>query len=631
MYTYVWRDTCMMNGYLFFMGVWIGISFWCVLKLSEWRESFFGNFWGPPNLSSNCDYNNTYVKHESFKTIIFGGYKIIKTSLKIHAKSLSDALAPFKKNACGAGLRQLCEASAFIAGVPIVCQIFARDADGMVSLYLSQPPLMMMGLLNIIGFFSSSLLSLTVCLLILSSVARAHIWTNAYTRFALSLFLVPSSCCCCYPSPLSSPYPVFSVFSVFIFYHLQHKPTPSAAMRNVKIQLNSGADDTAELKAWFAVHNASNLFPVVLYYPSIPKSTSAMFSRISKDAIRSFWWFAFLACARASVLSLHMWKFEKFGIRHLLDLAKLDQAHIDELNKQLPQFQHMEVQKFWKSLKNLPEATEVKVFLCPSSAYVRVCACMRVYVRLRQRSCQRLRLRLRLHFGLCSSPSGFAYTLTCTHMSFSQELQCVAVCCHASQCVAAFSCLQCLQCGLYRVSGIPCICSAGKECISSVAMRCCCSVLWKGRLQQVHLIFAVYCSVLQCVVMCCSILQWTVYFVYVCEAVCRSRRNISASVCVSTFYVCSCTALWTFLAIVQPSLDVSHTLALTLVLAQECGCVCARGCSLYLILTLAIAFALAKALSGSLSLTNTHTNEPCHRNKWAMSYIWMALSLSKSK
>jgi len=64
----------------------------------------------------------------SFKRIIFGRYKIIKEPLRIHAKSLSDALAPSQKIACGAGLRRLCEASAFIAGVPIVCQIFARKA-----------------------------------------------------------------------------------------------------------------------------------------------------------------------------------------------------------------------------------------------------------------------------------------------------------------------------------------------------------------------------------------------------------------------------------------------------------------------------------------------------------------------
>jgi len=61
--------------------------------------------------------------------VIFGKYKMIKKPLRIHAKSLSDALAPSKtKIAYGAGLRQLCEASAFIAGVPIVCQIFARKA-----------------------------------------------------------------------------------------------------------------------------------------------------------------------------------------------------------------------------------------------------------------------------------------------------------------------------------------------------------------------------------------------------------------------------------------------------------------------------------------------------------------------
>jgi len=56
---------------------------------------------------------------------------MIKKRLRIHANSLSEALAPSKKKiACGAGLRQLCEASAFIAGVPIVCQIFARRKAG---------------------------------------------------------------------------------------------------------------------------------------------------------------------------------------------------------------------------------------------------------------------------------------------------------------------------------------------------------------------------------------------------------------------------------------------------------------------------------------------------------------------
>ena len=62
----------------------------------------------------------------SFKNVIFGRYKMIEKPLRIHAKSLSDALAPSKKIACGADIQRLCEASAFIAGVPIVCKIFAR-------------------------------------------------------------------------------------------------------------------------------------------------------------------------------------------------------------------------------------------------------------------------------------------------------------------------------------------------------------------------------------------------------------------------------------------------------------------------------------------------------------------------
>jgi len=74
-------------------------------RLGYWNESFFGNFWGPPNFSSSCDNNHTYVKHLSFKNIIFGWYKMIKKPLRIHAKSLSDALAPSKKNCLRRWLR----------------------------------------------------------------------------------------------------------------------------------------------------------------------------------------------------------------------------------------------------------------------------------------------------------------------------------------------------------------------------------------------------------------------------------------------------------------------------------------------------------------------------------------------
>ena len=90
-------DTCMFNGYLFFMGVGVGISFWCVLKLSEWKQSFFWNFWCPPNLLSSCDNNYSYVEHVYLKSVILGRYEMIKKPLRIHAKSLSDALAPSKK------------------------------------------------------------------------------------------------------------------------------------------------------------------------------------------------------------------------------------------------------------------------------------------------------------------------------------------------------------------------------------------------------------------------------------------------------------------------------------------------------------------------------------------------------
>jgi len=122
-------DTCILNGDLFSMGVGVGISFWCVLKLSEWNQSFVGisefcwNFWGPPNLSSSCNNNFSYVKHVFFKSVIFGRYKMIKKPLRIHAKSLSDALAPSKTKlpaALASG------GSARLPHLYLECPLFAR-------------------------------------------------------------------------------------------------------------------------------------------------------------------------------------------------------------------------------------------------------------------------------------------------------------------------------------------------------------------------------------------------------------------------------------------------------------------------------------------------------------------------
>jgi len=39
--------TCMFNGFFFWV-LGSGFFFVCVLKLSEWNESFFGNLWVPP-------------------------------------------------------------------------------------------------------------------------------------------------------------------------------------------------------------------------------------------------------------------------------------------------------------------------------------------------------------------------------------------------------------------------------------------------------------------------------------------------------------------------------------------------------------------------------------------------------
>jgi len=53
---------------------------------------------------------------------------MMENPLRIHARSLSNVLAPSKKIACGAGIQRLCEALVFIAGVPIFYEILARKA-----------------------------------------------------------------------------------------------------------------------------------------------------------------------------------------------------------------------------------------------------------------------------------------------------------------------------------------------------------------------------------------------------------------------------------------------------------------------------------------------------------------------
>ena len=113
----------MFNCYLFLMGAGVGFSFWCILKFCEWNKFVFGNFWGPPILSSSCDNNYTYVKHVSFKNIILGRYKMMETPLRIHAKSLSDVLAPSKKNMLAALVSSDC---ARLPHLKPECPLFAR-------------------------------------------------------------------------------------------------------------------------------------------------------------------------------------------------------------------------------------------------------------------------------------------------------------------------------------------------------------------------------------------------------------------------------------------------------------------------------------------------------------------------
>ena len=60
-------------------------------------------FWGISEVHpTSHQVATTYVKHVSFKNIILGRYKMMKNPLKIHAKFLSDALAPSKKKCLAA-------------------------------------------------------------------------------------------------------------------------------------------------------------------------------------------------------------------------------------------------------------------------------------------------------------------------------------------------------------------------------------------------------------------------------------------------------------------------------------------------------------------------------------------------
>ena len=82
----------MFSGCLFLMGVGVRILFQFILKLGEWIESLIGNFWGPPNLSSSCDNDYTYVKCLSSKNITFGVYKIADQLLNATSAPSSKSL-----------------------------------------------------------------------------------------------------------------------------------------------------------------------------------------------------------------------------------------------------------------------------------------------------------------------------------------------------------------------------------------------------------------------------------------------------------------------------------------------------------------------------------------------------------
>ena len=62
------------------------------------KSEFCWNFCNPPNLSSSCDNNYSYVKHVSFKSIIFGRYKMIKKTAENSRKVALRCASTLQKN-----------------------------------------------------------------------------------------------------------------------------------------------------------------------------------------------------------------------------------------------------------------------------------------------------------------------------------------------------------------------------------------------------------------------------------------------------------------------------------------------------------------------------------------------------
>jgi len=147
--------------------------------------------------------------------------------------------------------------------------------------------------------------------------------------------------------------------------------------------------------------------------------------------------------------------------------------------------------------------------------------------------------------------------------------------------------------------------------------------------------FAVYCSVLQCVVNVLHHFAVNCLF-RVCLWSCVSKLKKYLSKCVCFYFLCVYVYGSITFSSYRPALTCyfSYSHPHSFAGSRMWVCLCRRVLSPSHSDSRNPSVKVrsrTSALSRSLSLTQTHMNEPCHRNKWVMSYIWMELLLPKSK
>jgi len=174
------------------------------------------------------------------------------------------------------------------------------------------------------------------------------------------------------------------------------------------------------------------------------------------------------------------------------------------------------------------------------SMYMYICICVHLY-------CVESHF-VAVYFSVLQLPCGTVAVCTDESLNADHESQCVAVCCSVLQCVAvccSFSVLQ-LQCVnashvtqimshnmLQGVAGCCRVLQGVAGCcrvLQGVAGCCSCSVLKLQCMKASHATQMMRHSVLQCVAVCCSVLQLQCVAVAVCEGETRDADCVSQCV-----------------------------------------------------------------------------------------------------